>query len=252
MATHWTRPLSTDDTPRPHQADTSQRETHETECALAQHNDRPAWLEPHNLCRRARRSPGSGVQPPTRELTPEEKAEKEARKACKIEICDILATKKPTGDDISCDIVKTWRKEDITKMLGGKIDWPWGKAVCQSKLELKRMPLAKAMRETDYEIVMASQTVRCTLARQDDDAEPYTVEVAMAPKVTFKDGKAVEATIGWGEASAPLLIYPLIYAGPGLDNSTNVLGPEVVKMVNEFTTKKCAEVKDELPSNQPD
>ena len=98
---------------------------------------------------------------------------------------------------------------------------------------------------------MASQTVRCTLARKDDGGEPYAVEVAMAPKVTFKDGKAVEASIGWGDASAPLLIYPLIYAATGLDNSTNVLGPEMVKMVNEVTTKKCAEVKDELPSNQP-
>jgi hypothetical protein len=195
--------------------------------------------------------PTAGAQAKSkRTLTPEEKAEKEGRKACKIEICDILATKEPMGDDISCDIVKTWRKEDITKMLGGKIGWPWGKAVCQSKLELKRAPLAKAMRETDYEIVMAAQTVRCTLARTDDDAEPYAVEVAMAPKVTFKDGKAVEASIGWGEASAPLLIYPLIYAGTGLDNSTNVLGPEMVKMVNEFTTKKCAKVKDELPSRR--
>ncbi|MGZ5821917.1 MAG: hypothetical protein ACXWI1_10600, partial [Croceibacterium sp.] len=73
-----------------------------------------------------------------RELTPEEKAEKEARKECKMKICDILATRDPNGDDVACDIVKTWREEDITKMLGGKISWPWGKAVCQSKLEIKR------------------------------------------------------------------------------------------------------------------
>jgi hypothetical protein len=39
----------------------------------------------------------------------------------------------------------------------------------------------------------------------------------------------------------------LIYAGTGLDNSANVLGPEVVRMVNEFTTKKCAEVRAEAP-----
>ena len=185
-----------------------------------------------------------------RELTPEEKAEKEARKACKIKICDILATRDPVGDDVSCDIVKTWRAEDIAKMLGGKVDWPWGSAVCQSKLELKRAPLAKAMSEAAYEIVMPTQKVRCTLA-QKDQGEPYVVEVAMAPKVTFEDGKASEASINWGEASAPLLIYPLIYAGTGLDNSTNVLGPEVVRMVNEFTGKKCAEVKAELPGNQP-
>ena len=43
-------------------------------------------------------------------------------------------------------------------MLGDKIEWPWGKAVCQSKLELPRAPLADA-------IVMPQQKVRCTLVR---------------------------------------------------------------------------------------
>ena len=45
-----------------------------------------------------------------------------------------------------------------------------------------------------------------------------------------------------------MFIYPLIYAGTGVDNSTNVLGPEVVRLVNEFVTSKCAELKAELPS----
>jgi hypothetical protein len=35
----------------------------------------------------------------------------------------------------------------------------------------------------------------------------------------------------------------------GLDSSANVLGPEVTRIVNEFTTKKCKKLKDELPSN---
>lgn len=179
-----------------------------------------------------------------RVLTPEELAEKEARKACKTKICDIIATRDPNGDNVSCDIVKTWREEDIVKMLGGKIGWPWGKAVCQSKLEIERKSLALAMSEDAKEIVMPVQKVRCTLA-QKTEGEPYTVEVTLAPKVKFENGKATEASINWGEASAPLLIYPLIYAGTGLDNQTNVLGPEVVRMVNEFTTKKCAEVKAE-------
>jgi hypothetical protein len=30
-----------------------------------------------------------------------------------------------------------------------------------------------------------------------------------------------------------------------------VLGPEVVRMVNEFTAKKCAEVKAEAPAGSP-
>ncbi len=183
-------------------------------------------------------------------LTPEELAEKEARKECKKKICDIIATRDPNGEDVACDITKTWREEDIVKMLGGKISWPWGKAVCQSRLELKRKPLALAMSESEYEIVMPAQKVRCTLA-QKEKGEPYAIEITLAPKVKFKDGKASEATLNWGEASAPMFIYPLIYAGTGFDNSANVLGPEVVHLVNEFTTKKCIEVKAEAPAGTP-
>jgi hypothetical protein len=185
-----------------------------------------------------------------RVLTPEELAEKEARKECKKKICDIIATRDPNGEDVACDITKTWREEDIVKMLGGKIGWPWGKAVCQSRLELKHKPLALAMSESEYEIVMPAQKVRCTLA-QKEKGEPYAIEITLAPKVKFKDGKASEATLNWGEASAPMFIYPLIYAGTGFDNSANVLGPEVVHLVNEFTTKKCTEVKAEAPAGTP-
>lgn len=181
-----------------------------------------------------------------RELTPEEKTEKDARKECKKKICDIIASRDPLGDDVSCDIVKTWREEDIVKMLGGKIGWPWGKAVCQSRIEVKRKDLALAMSEPDYDMVMPAQTVRCTLA-QKDRGEPYAIELTLAPKARFENGKATEASINWGEASAPTFIYPLIYAGTGLDNSANVLGSEVVRMINEFTAKKCAQVKAEAP-----
>jgi hypothetical protein len=73
-----------------------------------------------------------------KDLTPEERAEKQARKACKVKICDILATKDAQGDDASCDIVKTWREADITKMLGGRFDWTWGKAVCHSRSSARR------------------------------------------------------------------------------------------------------------------
>jgi hypothetical protein len=189
----------------------------------------------------------SGPDNTKRVLTPEELAEKEARKACKKKICDIIASRDPTGEDVSCDIVKTWREEDIVKMLGGRINWPWGKAVCQSKLEVKRAALARAMSDASYEMSMAPQKVRCTLS-QKTEGDPYVVEITLAPRAKFDNGKAMEAQVNWGEASAPLFIYPLIYAGTGLDNSANVLGPEVVRMINEFTTKKCVEVKAEAPA----
>ncbi|HET7852706.1 MAG TPA: hypothetical protein VFK91_08175 [Methyloceanibacter sp.] len=193
-------------------------------------------------------TPGPARDIGKNDLTPEERAEKQARKACKVKICDILATKDPQGDDVSCDIVKTWREQDITKMLGGRFDWTWGKAVCQSKLEVKRAALVKAMTQANYEVILPEQNVRCALA-QKSEGEPYSVDISIAPKVAFENGKAVSARLNWGEAKAPMLAYALIYAGTGLDNSANVLGPEVTRMVNEFTTKKCAKLKDDSPRN---
>lgn len=212
----------------------------------------PAFAEDPGTSASPSASPSEAAAPARdigkNDLTPEERAEKQARKACKVKICDILATKDPQGDDVSCDIVKTWREQDITKMLGGRFDWTWGRAVCQSKLEVKREALVKAMTEANYEVVLPEQKVRCTLA-QKSEGEPYAVDISIAPKVAFENGKAVSARLNWGEAKAPMLAYALIYAGTRLDNSANVLGPEVTRMVNEFTTKKCAKLKDDSPRN---
>lgn len=182
------------------------------------------------------------------ELTPEEKAEKDARKACKIEICDVVATRERLGPDIACDVKKSWRAGDLTKLLGDQIGWPWGNAVCRSALKLERAALAEAMRAPKATIRMETQTVSCALQRE--GGEPYVIEVELAPDVTFENGKAVSATVNWGDVSAPLIIYPILYAGTGLDNQSNVLGPQVVKMVNAFTAKSCAGVKDELPGRR--
>jgi hypothetical protein len=185
------------------------------------------------------------------DLTPAERAEKQARAACKAKICGILASKDAQGGDVSCEVVKTWREQDIAKMLGGKFDWPWGAAVCQSKLDIARAQLVNAMTEPTHDVVLTPHKVQCSLA-QKSKGNPYSVDVTIAPKVTFENGKAVAARINWGEADAPMLAYALIYAGTGLDNSTNLLGPEVVRMVNEFIGKKCKAVESGQPDGRAD
>ena len=67
---------------------------------------------------------GASTADAKRKLTPEETAEKEARKECKKKICDIVATRDPNGENVSCDIVKTWREEDIVKMSAARSAGP--------------------------------------------------------------------------------------------------------------------------------
>ena len=183
-----------------------------------------------------------------RVLTPEELAEKEARKACKMKICDIIASRDPSGEDVSCDIVKTWREEDIVKMLGGKIGWAWGKAVCQSRLEIKRKDLALGMSEPAYDMVMPAQKLRCTLAKKTAASLMPSRSRSRPRRNRERQGDRGQRQLGRG-LSADLHLS-VDYAGTGFDNSANVLGPEVVRMVNEFTTKKCAEAKAEAPTKR--
>ena len=182
-----------------------------------------------------------------RKPTPEQLAQKQAREACKIEICDILETREPQGPDVACDIGWTWRGDEIVDALGGRIDWTWGKAACQAELRLERASLAKAMSAPRATIKADMHKVRCAVR---EDGKPYVIDVELTPRVTFKNGKATDAKVNWGEVSAPAAIYPLLYAATGLDNSTNVLGQEVVRQVNKFIGQDCAEVEDELPGRR--
>ena len=192
-------------------------------------------------------APAIKTDKPKRVLTPEEKQEKAQRHTCKVQICSIFSTQDPAGDDIDCPIIKTWRESDIEDILsGGTMDWPWGKARCTTQLKLNRAMLAAAAGEGETVAALDTHTVACALDLK-SEGENYEVKVDIAPVVTFKNGKAVAGQINWGRIDAPILAYSAIWPGAKLDNSLNVLQGTLVKMVNEFMGRKCAQVKDELP-----
>ncbi len=190
--------------------------------------------------------PSEPAKKPKRILTPEEKAEKDERRICKVQICGVFSTRDPEGANIDCPIIKTWREGDIEEILGGKIDWPWGKARCTTQLKLNRATLAAAAGADGTLAKLEKHTINCSLDLKSDGAS-YDVKVDITPEVTFAGGKAKSARMNWGAIDAPILAYSVIWPGAKLDNSLNVLGGQVVKMTNEFMGKKCAMVKDLLP-----
>ena len=176
------------------------------------------------------------------ELTPEEKAERDSRKACKVAICAAFRNRKP-GDDISCHVLKTWRKEAIEKIVAkGGLSWPWGKARCETSLKLRREALIKAMTEKSYELTVDTHTIACALEREKDN---YEVKFDIAPKVTFKDGKAEKAALHWGKIDAPALAKGALWSMSAADNTFGVMQGAIVEDINDFVSAKCDEVKDD-------
>jgi hypothetical protein len=175
------------------------------------------------------------------ELTPEEIAERESRKACKVAICAAFHNRKP-GPDIACPVVKTWRKEQLDKMVSkAQISWPWGRVRCTTEVKLSRDFLLKALAEPKHEAEIARHQVVCEVERE--GAEKAEIKFDFAPKVTFEAGKAVKAQLNWGKIEAPLLVKGAMWTATATDNTFNVLQGTVVDDINDFTSKKCDEVK---------
>lgn len=179
--------------------------------------------------------------PPAVELTPAEIAERDSRKACKADICSAMSAKKSDGPDIACNIVKSWRKAQLTKLVAKlKVTWPYGPVRCTSAVSLDRAELVKAVSEEKSKLQLDKHTVNCVVERE--EKEPTTLTFDFAPLVSFEKGKAVSAQMNWGEIKAPTLLKSALWTATAADNKINMLSGTLVEDINNFITKKCAEV----------
>lgn len=178
------------------------------------------------------------------ELTPEEKAEREARKSCKVALCRAFRKPGSGAGDIKCSIPKSWRKSQLDKMVSkAKVSWPWGPVRCQADIDVAHDVLAKAMLEAKYDLKLKPHHVSCTVDRE--TKEEAKIDIDFAPTVTFEGGKATKAKINWGKLSAPTLLKGAMWTATATDNTFNVLQSTLVDDINDFITKKCDEVKDD-------
>ena len=182
--------------------------------------------------------------PPETELTPQEKAEKESRKACKADICSAFRGKKAGGSDISCSIVKSWRKQQLGKLVGKlKVSWPYGPVRCTSAVNMKRADLVRAMTENKVELQLDKHSVACVVDREKDSSTDIKFE--FSPTVTFEKGVATSAKINWGKIEAPTLFKSAMWTATAADNTVNMLSSTLVADINDFIGKKCDQVKDQ-------
>ena len=192
---------------------------------------------------------GKVLGDPDGPLTPEEKAEKASRQACKVDLCKAFHSKDASGSDIACHVVKSWRKEQLVKLVSKlKVTWPYDAAHCSTDLSVKRGDLVKAMTEPKAEVVFVKHTVTCSIASEKKGATDFSFD--LTPKVTFENGKAIKAQAQWGKIEAPTLIKSALWTATAADNTVNILSGSIVEEVNEFITKRCDEVKDQWAAKQ--
>lgn len=190
-------------------------------------------------------APAQAPKPATTSMpeTEQEKQEHASRRQCALALCSTLHNHKPDTGDVSCSVQKTWRKEVLVKILSkGKVTWPWGYARCMTDLKFDRAELIKSMTLPEFEAKFDTHHIRCEL---EGEKEKYEVKLQVQPKVTFKQGKAVKASLNWGKIEAPALARTALWSATAADNSFGVLQSTLVEDINDFIQTKCMEAKEE-------
>jgi hypothetical protein len=181
------------------------------------------------------------------ELTARIAKEKEDRKTCKAEICKAFA-QPGDGPAIACTVTKTWLAAEIQAgFLGDRLTWPWGHAQCTALMELDRKAIAEAAQKPSATIKLKKHNIACKLDHKDSkDGAGYDLKLSIEPTVTFENGKATKAAMGWGTIEAPVLAKTAIWSATAADSTFSVIANGVVRQINAFFYDKCKEVGVEI------
>ncbi len=157
--------------------------------------------------------------------------EKANLKACEIKICGLIVTKKAEGDNVTCDLTKTWGKDEIAAGTVGKsMKWSWGDAQCSVNFALPAAPMLNALSADKAELVTKATDVTCQIGSGD---KKDALKFKMAPKLNFEKGIVVDAKLGITDVTGPFMQRMTIKAA-ALIEKTSLFKKAAVKEVNKF------------------
>ena len=168
--------------------------------------------------------------------------EKEARRACKIEICTAFAKPAP-GAPITCEVTKTWTQQEITeKIVGGSYIWRYGHTQCTVKLALDRDIIAKAVAEAKTAATFPEHTFICNVDDKDTaKGQAFSVRVAFTPAVSFENGQAKSVAIEPVKTEGSAIASAAVSSLTAVDKVSGVVSRAAAAEINTFLFEKCNE-----------
>ncbi len=171
-------------------------------------------------------------------------AEKEKLAQCAKQLCGVILSKDAKGPDLTCDLAKTWEKEEIQKGADYKnLSWGFGSARCTAKLNAKRADFVAALTSHEYTLKIGKQPVACEIG-----AEKYGIRATLAPKLEFKDGAVTHGAVHMDDIEGAALIKGVVWTAAALERNFGLFEGDLVREVNRFVQKECPKI---MNSAQP-
>ena len=145
---------------------------------------------------------------------------------------------------MTCDLEKTWQKEDIQKGADYKhLSWGFGSARCTAKLNAKRADLVAALTSHEYTLKIGKQPVACEIGE-----EKYSIRATLAPELEFKDGAVTHGAVHMDDIEGSALIKGVVWTAAALERNFGLFESDLVREVNRFVQKECPKI---MSSAQP-
>lgn len=157
-------------------------------------------------------------------------------KACEKRACTMILGKPTTGDDLKCDVQKTWAKSSLKGGESKGVSWGFGDARCTANIKLSRADIVGALTQPKYTIKVPRHTVNCVVER---DQQLKPVIVKLAPKLEFKNGKADKVWINLKEMEGPDDVKGTVWTAAKLEDTLGIFHGPMIKQINKFVYQQC-------------
>lgn len=171
------------------------------------------------------------------------RGEEAAIKACDKRLCAILVRKETKGEDLRCNLTKTWARSSIKQAESHKLSWGYGDARCTAEINLSRAQVVGALTGDKRKLRVPPHTVNCVV-EQEGKLEKVTATVA--PKIEFRDGKAEKIWINLKEVDGPAAIRATVVTAAELADKLGLFHRRMIKQINRYIERRCPENHPEL------
>lgn len=159
-----------------------------------------------------------------------------ALEACDKRLCTILMQKSAKGEDLRCNVTKTWARSTIKEADSHKLSWGFGDARCSVEVNLSRGPLVAVLVGERRKFLVPPHTVNCVI---EQDGKLEKVTATLSPKIYFKDGKADKVWVNLTEVEGPAGIKGTLQAAAQLADGLGLFHRQMIKAINRYIDRHC-------------